>query len=89
MFPRPHPIAEAWEQVSAWLACETVWIPTPTERHAGILAGLLSEPGVHDDLVSDAHVAALAIEHGLTLCSADGDFARFVNLKWINPLAEE
>jgi len=66
-----------------------VWIPTPTERHAGILAGLLSEPGVHGDLVSDAHVAALAIEHGLTLCSADGDFARFVNLKWINPLADE
>ena len=87
VFPRPHSMAEAWEQVSGWLACETVWIPTPTERHTGILAGMLAQPGVHGNLVSDAHLAALAIEHGLTLCSADGDFARFANLKWINPLA--
>jgi predicted nucleic acid-binding protein len=48
---------------------------------------LLSQPGVHGNLVSDAHLAALAIEHGLTLCSTDGDFARFRELKWLNPLA--
>jgi len=42
---------------------------------------------VNGNLVPDAHLAALAIEHGLTLCSTDGDFARFSALKWFNPLA--
>ena len=87
MFPRPLPMARAWDQVSVWLACETVWVPAATERHAGVLATLLAQQGVHGNLVSDAHLAALAIEHGLTLCSADGDFARFASLKWHNPLA--
>lgn len=88
IFPRPLPMAKAWDQVSGWLACETVWVPAPTERHAGVLATLLAQPGVHGNLVPDAHLAALAIEHGLTLCSADGDFARFSSLRWINPLME-
>lgn len=88
MFPRPLPIAKAWDQVLIWLGCETVWTPAPTERHAGVLAILLAERGVHGNLVSDAHLAALAIEHGLTLCSADGDFARFAKLRWINPLVK-
>lgn len=81
-------IAEAWNQVSNWLECELVWIPQPTDRHAGIVGRLLSGPhAVHGNLVSDTHLAALAIEHGLTLCSTDGDFARFRELKWHNPLA--
>lgn len=88
MFPRPNPMAKAWEQVLDWLACDTVWTPQPTERHATVLGTLLTQAGVHGNLVSDAHLAALAIEHGLTLCSADHDFARFANLKWVNPLAE-
>jgi len=87
MFPRPLPMARAWDQVSVWLACETVWVPAPTERHAGVLATLIAQRGVHGNLVPDAHLAALAIEHGLTLCSADGDFARFASLRWHNPLA--
>jgi uncharacterized protein len=86
MFTRPLSMAKALDQVSVWLACETVWVPGPTERHAGVLAALLAQPGVYGNLVSDAHLAALAIEHGLTLCSADGDFARFASLKWHNPL---
>jgi uncharacterized protein len=61
---------------------------SPTERHAEVLAGLLAQPGIHGNLVSDAHLAALAIEHGLILCSTDRDFARFANLRWINPLAQ-
>lgn len=48
---------------------------------------LLRLPGVHANLVPDAHLAALAIEHGLALCSADTDFARFPGLKWMNPLS--
>jgi toxin-antitoxin system PIN domain toxin len=86
LFPRPNPIAKAWEQVSEWLACDTAWTPQPTERHATVFATLLRQGGVHGNLVSDAHLAALAIEHGLTLCSADSDFARFANLRWVNPL---
>jgi predicted nucleic acid-binding protein len=66
-------MSAALEQVKAWLACEPTWIPQPTERHADVLEKLLD-------------LATLAIEHGLTLCSTDGDFARFPGLKWRNPL---
>ena len=86
MFERPEPLAAAWDQVLAWLACETAWVPEPTERHAELLGTLLALPGLRGNLVPDAHVAALAVEHGLTLCSADGDFARFPGLRWVNPL---
>jgi len=86
-FARPVPVARAWDQASAWLACEPAWTPAPTERHADILGNLLAAPGVHGNLVPDAHLAALAIEHGLTLCSTDGDFARFPGLRWLNPIA--
>lgn len=84
---RPLTIAAAWQQVLQWLACKPAWVPLPTERHADVLGKLLAEPGVYGNLVPDAHLAALAIEHGLTLCSTDGDFARFPELKWLNPLA--
>jgi predicted nucleic acid-binding protein len=87
VFERPEPMADARHQVRAWIACETAWIPQPTERHADLLNELLALPGVHANLVPDAHLAALALEHGLTLCSTDGDFARFPALRWINPLA--
>jgi uncharacterized protein len=87
IFPRALTMSEAWQQVSSWLSAEPAWIPQPTERHAEVLGNLLAEPGVHGNLVPDAHLAALAIEHGLTLCSVDGDFARFKNLRWENPLA--
>lgn len=78
---------DAWAQVENWLDSEVVWIPEPTERHAEVLGSLLNQAGIHGNLLSDAHLAALAIEHGLTLCSTDGDFARFRKLKWMNPLA--
>jgi predicted nucleic acid-binding protein len=51
------------------------------------LGSFLILPGIRAKLVPDAHLAALAIEHGLTLCSADGDFARFPGLRWLNPFA--
>jgi predicted nucleic acid-binding protein len=47
----------------------------------------MDEAQASGDLVSDAHLAVLAMEHGLTLCTNDRDFARFPNLKWMNPLA--
>lgn len=89
VFEHPEPIADAWRQARAWLACETVWIPEPTERHSDLLGELLALPGTHGNLVPDAHLAALAIEHGLTLCSTDGDFARFQGVRWQNPIARE
>src|SRR5262249_36557936 len=86
IFPSPLTMTVAWQQVSRWLAAEPVWTPQPTDRHADVLGGLLASPGVHGNLVPDAHLAALAIEHGLTLCSTDGDFARFPGLRFQNPL---
>jgi uncharacterized protein len=85
-FRAPLNMAIAWEQVLSWLSADTVWTPEPTERHAAVLGPLLALPGMYGNLVPDAHLAALAIEHGLTLCSTDGDFARFPGLAWQNPL---
>jgi toxin-antitoxin system PIN domain toxin len=87
IFERPLAMSLAWSQVDAWLSCDTVWTPGPTDRHPEVLGKLLGLPGVHANLVPDAHLAALAIEHGLTLCSTDGDFARFHGLRCHNPLA--
>ena len=83
---RPEPLSAAWRQVEDWLDQEPVWIPLPTDRHRETLAGLLEQAAWSPSLVPDAHLAALAIEHGLTLCSTDGDFARFPGLRWENPL---
>jgi toxin-antitoxin system PIN domain toxin len=82
----PAAVSAAWAQVRAWLGADVAWIPLPTERHAEVLESLLALPGMTARLVPDAHLAALAIEHGLTLCSTDGDFARFPGLSWENPL---
>jgi uncharacterized protein len=79
--------ARAWQTVREWLANDATWIPLPTERHAEILDQLLSGAGVRANLVPYAHLAALALSHGLTLCSADAGFARFPGLRWSNPLA--
>lgn len=86
IFERPETMFAAWRQVRCWLDCEAAWIPHPTERHADLLDELLALPGLHGNLVPDAHLAALALEHGLTLYSTDGDFARFSKLRWSNPL---
>lgn len=83
---RPRSPDEAWERVDSWLQLEITWIPTPTERHAEVLGSLIRRHQVRGNLVYDAHLAALAIEHGLTLCSADTDFGRFEELRWENPL---
>jgi len=86
VFARPETMTQAWRQVLQWLDCEVAWIPQPTERHRDILATLLRSAGMQANLVPDTHLAALAIEHGLLLCSTDGDFARFPGVRWQNPL---
>lgn len=86
IFDRPVTVSAAWAQVESWLAAKSVWIPLPTDRHQQVLGPLLANTESRANLAPDAHLAALAIEHGLQLCSTDGDFARFHGLEWKNPL---
>jgi len=86
IFTKPERIPSAWQQIQAWLDCPSAWVPAPTERHREVLGSLLTGAVTRSNLIPDAHLAALAIEHGLTLCSSDGDFARFPGLRWENPL---
>jgi toxin-antitoxin system PIN domain toxin len=86
IFERPLPVAAAWEQAKSWLGCPNVWSPQPTENHRTLLDGLLGKVATRANHVPDAHLAALALGHGLTLCSTDGDFARFTGLRYLNPL---
>lgn len=85
VFPNPLPIGIAWGHVQEWLALSSTFTPEPTHRHAAILGELM--PSVtRAELVPDAHLAALAIQYGLVLCSTDADFERFPGLAWENPL---
>ena len=86
VFRQPITPASAWQVVRQWLRQENVWIPTPGTTHGEIFESLLADRRVTSRMVPDAHLAALAIEHGLTLCSTDGDFTRFAGLRWNNPL---
>ena len=83
----PMTAAEAWAHVEDWLGADPAWVPLPTERHAAVLGGLVRRHDVRGGLIADADLAALAIEHGLTVCSNDSDFARFPEVRWHNPLA--
>jgi toxin-antitoxin system PIN domain toxin len=78
--------AAAWRYVDAWLAAAPVWVPPATRRTAKVLQRLVEETPATGNLVTDAQLAALAMEHGLVLCSADTDFGRFPGLRWENPL---
>ena len=76
---------EAWSCITDWLDADQAWVPTPGNRHRDILGQLLIDGDLHGNLVTDAHLAALAIEYGTGICSFDSDFARFDNLHWVNP----
>lgn len=73
--------------VADWLARPQVVTPTPGDAHWQILQGLIESSQARGPLIMDAHLAALAVEHGATLYSADQDFARFPGLDWNNPLS--
>jgi len=85
--PMPLSPGDAWEIVESWLAAPVAWIPVPTDRHAAVLGNLVRRYRPAGKLVPDAHLAALAIEHGAEVVSADTDFARFTEVRWSNPLA--
>lgn len=86
-FQRPLAPTTAWELVTDWLSAPVAWIPQPGPEHARILGELLTAYEIRGNLVPDAQLAALAMEHGVPICSTDTDFARFRELRWIDPLA--
>ena len=77
---------DAWSRIEDWLSAEPAWIPEPTLRHADLLSRLVVDGDLRGNLIPDAHLAALALEHGVGVCSADSDFARFPQLSWVNPV---
>ncbi|MDE3127607.1 MAG: type II toxin-antitoxin system VapC family toxin [Gemmatimonadota bacterium] len=86
VFPRPLSPAAALEVVDSWLAAPAVVALSPGQEHWPVLRRLIAESGTAGNLTTDAHLAALAIEHGAELCSTDADFVRFRELRWENPL---
>lgn len=84
----PLPLGHAFDLVSAWLDQVQVTVVHPGPGHDRRLRDLLEPLGTGGNLTSDAHLAALAMEHGAELCSSDTDFARFRGLRWRNPLAD-
>ncbi|MDA8399604.1 MAG: PIN domain-containing protein [Actinomycetota bacterium] len=78
--------ADAWSFVADWLDAPAAWVPQPGRGYRETLRRLVCDLDLRGNLVSDAAIAALALEHGLAVVSADSDFARFPELTWINPL---
>jgi toxin-antitoxin system PIN domain toxin len=87
LFRQSLPVETALDQIAFWMQQPSVTVAQPGPGHLRILRELLLVQGTGGNLTSDAHLAALAIEHGAVLCSTDADFARFPGLKWNNPLA--
>ena len=87
VFDRPLTLEDALARVQTWLDQPCVRVVHPTDRHWQIFRDMLTGARAVGNLVTDAHLAALAVEHGCELISTDTDFSRFPNLKWSNPLA--
>ncbi|MEJ5256109.1 MAG: type II toxin-antitoxin system VapC family toxin [Acidimicrobiales bacterium] len=85
LFPSPLTVDEAMDRVDAWLAAPSAVVVEPTVRHAAIVRDLLDAVGVGGNLVNDAHLAALAIEHRCRIVSFDNDFGRFPGVDWSLP----
>lgn len=85
-FTKPLAPMQAFDLMDNWLRLPNVTIIQPIDRHFRVLRDLLNPTGTAGNLVPDAHLAALAVEHGATLYSTDNDFSRFAGLRWINPL---
>lgn len=84
---RPLTAVTAQGHVTAWLDAESSWVPPATERTMAVYRDLAVRHHVTGNLVPDAHLAALALEYGVEVVSADTDFARFTEVRWVNPLA--
>jgi uncharacterized protein len=84
---RPLTLKEVCHRVQSWMEQPCVRLIYPTEQHWPIFQQMLEEGDAVGNLVSDAHLAALALEHNCVLHTTDSDFARFPSLKWRNPIA--
>ena len=87
VFPAPLSAAQATRVVEEWLSQPAAVVLAPTARHLGLLSGLLAESGTGGNLVTDAHLAALALEHGAGIASFDRDFLRFAGIELTVPTA--
>lgn len=85
LFPRPLAVGEATERVDAWLRAAPAVVVHPTVDHARVLTDVLAQAGARGNLVNDAHLAALAIEHRCGIVSYDYDFDRFADVTWSTP----
>ncbi|MBW0014129.1 type II toxin-antitoxin system VapC family toxin [Mycobacterium sp.] len=85
LFPSPLPPEDAIGRVADWLGAPTAVVVEPTPRHVDILGRMLAVVGAGANLVNDAHLAALAIEHRGSVVSYDTDFGRFPNVRWHRP----
>ena len=85
LFPRPLSVDAATGIVRLWIGEGPGIVVEPTARHFDVLAGLLRESGTGGNLVSDAHLAALAVEHDAAIVSYDRDFQRFAGVRWSEP----
>lgn len=85
LFPAPLAVDAAMTQVESWLSQPTAALVEPTSRHPSLVRELLAAAGAGGNLVNDAHLAALAIEHGCQVVSYDTDFARFPRVRWEPP----
>lgn len=81
IFQTPLDADSATEQLESWLGAPAAVVVQPTPRHANLLRALLRETGTAGNLTTDAHLAALAIEHGADIVSYDRDFARFPGVR--------
>lgn len=86
-YAAPLSATDAWQQVEDWLAAPAAWVPSPTTRHADVLGALVRRYHLHGNAIPDGHLAALALEHGVAVCSVDSDFARFAEVTWFNPVS--
>lgn len=86
IYERPVSTAAAWEQVREWLEVDSVFVPEPMKDHALIVHHILSSTRLFANDLPDVHLVALAIEHGLVLCSTDADFSKYRDITWENPL---
>lgn len=87
LFSNPLSPQQAWSRIEDWPDRRAAWVPVPDARHRLVLGELLVAAGASGNLGTDAHLAAPAKEHGLTIASADSVFAKFDDVKWVNPLA--
>jgi len=85
VFPSPLDVTTALDVVDAWLSARPAVVVHPTARHAALLRGLLVHTGTAGNLVTDAHLAALAVEHGARVCTFDRDFSRFPGVQTFAP----